>query len=108
MRYRCAHCDVRFESTDELARCPRCLRKSGVEPDRTASTAVAAIRARSPLWLVAGLIAALIELAGFLYGALDPPAGAAGIAAMAGWAAWAVIAAWMIVVGLRGVIARMR
>ncbi len=60
------------------------------------------------MWLIGGLVLALIELAGFLYGTLEPPAGLTGAAMLAGTVAWALVAAWMVVVGLRGVLARMR
>ena len=108
MRYRCVHCDLRFETEEEVPRCPRCLRKSGVEAEQTGASALArGARARSPLWLIAGLMLALVELGGFLYGILEPPAGFAGVAVMAGCLAWALVAVWMVVVGLRGVLARM-
>jgi hypothetical protein len=109
MRYRCVHCDLGFETEDEVPRCPRCLRKSGVEVVSTGAAALArGARPRSPVWLIAGLVLALAELGGFLYGTLEPPAGIAGAAMMAGCLLWATVATWMVVVGLRGVLARMK
>ena len=107
MRYLCGHCDIRFESSDERPRCTNCLRLSGVEPEREGPKQKLT-KPRSPLWLIVGLVSALAELGAFLYGYLDPPAGAAGIAAMVGWAGWAVVSALLIVVGLRGALARMK
>jgi hypothetical protein len=106
MRYRCVHCDLRFEIQDEKPRCPRCLRRSGL--DRQEGEAVARReRRRSPIWLIVGLVLALFELGGFLNGHLNPPDGIAGAAVIAAWLAWAAVAAAMVVVGLRAVLARM-
>lgn len=106
MRYLCTHCDLRFETTDDKPRCTKCLRVSGVER-LEANAAGALTKPRSPIWLIVGLVSALVELGAFLYGWLDPPAGAAGIALMVGWVAWAAVSAVLIVAGLRGALARM-
>jgi len=106
MGYLCAHCDIRFESSDEKPRCPKCLRLSGVAPEKE-SAEQSTPRPRSPMWLIVGLLSALVQLGAFLNGYLEAPGGAAGIAAMAGWLAWAAASAALIIVGLRGVLSRM-
>ena len=106
MRYRCAHCDLAFESTEQLVRCPKCLRKSGIEAERPVTAIVQ--RGAHPLILIAGLFSALAELGAFLYGKLDPPSGVAGILMIVGCLFWGALSALMVVAGLRGVLSRMQ
>ena len=63
-KYFCAHCNQEFvpETPDAKPRCPRCMRKAGVEP---AQQAVSQGRARRP-WVL--IVALLIVGVGIGYG----------------------------------------